>query len=316
MKVRVSKCYIGVFEAIILSNSNLRAVILPELGGRIWELEDIIRQKQWIWQREEVSLKSSSLGAVYDDLWAGGWEELFPNDSPERVEGRDLPDHGEWWTMKWSATIETGEEKAIVRLTSETTVIKAGCVKEISLEGDASELKINYSIKSEEDKPFHFLFKQHLALNINKNSRLWLPGGHVKAVDPLFSTILQNDGNSYLWPMAGNKDNPVDLRVIPPPSQKDKEFLYVWNMPQAWCGVRDLSKNASIKMNFNFHQLPFVWLFLSYGGWRNCYTVVFEPCTNMPKNLSEAVVCNQSARLGKCEEFKTEISVSLESIPI
>jgi len=298
--------------SVVIENSFIRAVIIPELGGRIWELEDLKRRKQWIWHREDVPLKALSLGSEYDDVWAGGWEELFPNDSPGKFEGRDLPDHGEWWTMNWHATIiETDGEKAVVRLSANSTVIKAACVKEISLADNASELSIKYSIKSEEHQPFHFLFKQHLALNITRDSRLWLPGGHVRAVDPSFSTILSNRGGSYEWPFAGDRDNPVDLSVIPPPSSKDKEFLYVWNLPQAWCGIKNLSNNASLKMNFNSLQLPFVWLFLSYGGWRNLYTAVLEPCTNMPKDLSEASQLDQSARLDPGQEFKTAVSVSL-----
>lgn len=307
---------VGEHNALVLENEYVRAVILPELGGRVWTLEDLVRGRQWIWHREDVPLSAHAPGAVYDDVWAGGWEELFPNDAPGQFEGRDLPDHGEWWTMNWHPAIENDGGKAVVRLSAESTVIKAACVKEISLACDTSELSINYSIKSEEREPFHFLFKQHLALNITKDSRLRLPGGHVRAVDPSFSTILSDCGDSYEWPIAGNKDNPVDLSIISPSSSKDKEFLYVWNLPQAWCGIEDIGSNASIKMSYDSHRLPFVWLFLTYGGWRNLYTAVLEPCTNMPKDLSEAVHLKQSARLDPGQEFKTSVSVTLGGLEV
>ena len=54
-----------------------------------------------------------------------------------------------------------------------------------------------------------------------------------------------------------------------------------------------------------------VWLFLSYGGWRDIYTAVLEPCTNMPKDLADAVRLGQSARLTPGEEFVTTVSVTL-----
>ena len=87
MTAIVSRGSVGEFETIVLENSHLRAVIIPALGGRVWELEDRIRGRQWIWHREDVPLKASPIGAVYDDVWAGGWEELFPNDAPGMVRG-------------------------------------------------------------------------------------------------------------------------------------------------------------------------------------------------------------------------------------
>jgi hypothetical protein len=60
--------------------------------------------------------------------------------------------------------------------------------------------------------------------------------------------------------------------------------------------------------------MPFVWLFLTYGGWRNLYTAVLEPCTNMPKDLSEAARVNQSAKLDPGKEFKTKIKIKLEGL--
>jgi hypothetical protein len=104
------------------------------------------------------------------------------------------------------------------------------------------------------------------------------------------------------------------MRVVPPATSRAREFVYVSDLPEPWCGVQDTRKNASIRMSFDGRALPFVWLFLTYGGWRNAYTAVLEPCTNMPKDLSEAVRLGQSARLGPREEFMTAVSVTLHGL--
>lgn len=65
-------------------------------------------------------------------------------------------------------------------------------------------------------------------------------------------------------------------------------------------------------MAFDRQAVPYLWLFLSYGGWRNTYTAVLEPCTNMPKDLADAVRAGQSARLMPGEVFATTVSVSLQ----
>lgn len=302
---------IGAHDALVLENEHLRTVILPALGGRVWTLEDRVRGRQWIWHREGVPLRAQAPGASYDDVWAGGWEELFPNDAAGTFEGRDLTDHGEWWTMAFSAASQTSGTAATVSLRAMSRIIRAECMKVFSLPNDDAALTVTYRIRSLEPEPFHFLFKQHLPIHITPACRLALPGGRTEEVDPTFGTIMQGAGPCP-WP--GTKDAKgriVDLRLIPPASGQAREFLYVRNLPAPWCGVDDLEHSALIRMEYDGRQVPFVWLFLSYGGWRDAYTVVLEPCTNLPKDLKQAVRLGQSARLAPGEAFETNVTVRL-----
>ena len=73
----------------------------------------------------------------------------------------------------------------------------------------------------------------------------------------------------------------------------------------------DRAADASLRMDYEQRSFPFVWFFLSYGGWRDVYTAVLEPCTNMPKDLAEAVRRSQSARLLPGAAFETTLRVSL-----
>src|SRR5690606_23610749 len=109
------------------------------------------------------------------------WEELFPNDAPGEFEGRQLPDHGEWWTMSWSVRSTADGDEARLVLEADSRVVRAHCVKEFRLASDAATLHVAYRIRSAEPSPFHFLFKQHLAVAISPSCRLQLPGGKVEA---------------------------------------------------------------------------------------------------------------------------------------
>lgn len=313
MVALVSRDLVGQYDSIVLENSYVRAVIIPALGGRVWELEDRVRRRQWIWHREGVPLKTCPIGSVYDDVWAGGWEELFPNDAAGVFEGRELPDHGEWWTMPWSAADTSSGSSASVRLSATSSVIRASCAKEFFLANDAETLLVRYRIRSNESRPFHFLFKQHLPIALTPDCRLSLPGGRVQVVDPSFSTMVPG-GAPFDWPLAGKADSAIDMRVVPPLSSKAREFLYVKDLPQPWCGVEDVHTGASIRLAFNFRELPYAWLFLSYGGWRNLYTAVLEPCSNLPKDLPEAVHMGQSARLEPGQEFTTTVAARLTGL--
>lgn len=294
-------------HALVLENHHLRAAIVPGLGGRVWTLEDLARQRQWIWHRDGVPLVACQPGADYDAVWAGGWEELFPNDAAGPFEGRDLPDHGEWWTMAWDAVQESDDRSARVRLTATAAIVKAECTKEFRLDHDASSLTVSYGIRSLEPKRFSFLFKQHLPVRISPACELVLPGGRVEPVDPSFGTILTDNVPSD-WPGRG------DLRTIPPASSRAREFVYIRDLPASWCGVDDRDHNASLRLEYDGHVMPFVWLFLSYGGWRDTYTAVLEPCTNVPKDLATASRLGQSAALQPGGEFTTSVTVHLSAL--
>jgi hypothetical protein len=298
------------FDALVLQNAHLRAVILPSLGGRVWELEDLVRGRQWIWHRPDVPLRQMPLGSPYDDVWAGGWEELFPNDAAGLFEGRQLPDHGEWWTMAWNWTDVSTAGTAGVVLSAESTVVKASCTKTFRLAPDAPVLSVHYRIRSLEASPVHFLFKQHLPVHVTPDCRVQLPGGQCQAVDPDFGTTLR-DGDVHAWPGVSGG---VDLRVVPPPASRNREFVYVKDLAGPWCGVDDARAGASIRMEFEPARMPFVWLFLSYGGWRDVYTAVLEPCSNMPKGLPEAVRAGQSAVLNPGATFETVVTVRLDGL--
>ena len=312
-RVSLSRSTVSGHEALSLASRGVRAIVLPSLGGRVWELTDQARARQWIWHRKDVPLARVRSGAVYDDVWAGGWEELFPNDAPGSFQGRDLSDHGEWWTLDWTVEEAQGGVEGYVRLTAETRIRNARCVKELRLRGDADDLVVSYRIESREPEPFHFLFKQHLPVALSDSCRLVLPGGRVTVVDPSFGTLLPGPG-PFDWPILEERGKSVDLSVVPLPSATDREFVYVDRLADGWCGVDDLESGACLRMSFDHRQLPCVWLFLSYGGWRSCYTAVLEPCTNMPKDLATAVQRGRSARLEAGGVFETQVTVSLRGL--
>jgi hypothetical protein len=140
-----------------------------------------------------------------------------------------------------------------------------------------------------------------------------LPGGSAEPVDPSFGTMVAG-GGGFDWPMAKGRDGAIDMRRVPVAGSGQREFLYVRNLPEPWCGVDDHGAGASLRMRFDPASLPFVWLFLTYGGWRDCYTAVLEPCSNQPKDLAQAVALGQSARLAPGQEFRTEVAVILSAL--
>ncbi len=314
MATLISHTMVDGHRAVVLEDGHTRAVVLPGLGGRVWELHDLARGVQWVWHRPGVPLAAPAAGAEYDAVWAGGWEELFPNDAAGLFESRQLPDHGEWWSLAWKVEAIDEGPAAVLRLGVDTTVRRCRCTKEFRLLADRAGIEVRYRIESREDEPFHFLFKQHLPLQLAPGLRLVAPGGTVVPVDPTFGSRVTTPG-PHRWPFVRGADGGVtDLRVVHPASAREQEFIYVSDLPAAWCGADDAARGASLRMHWDQRQLPFLWFFVSYGGWRDVHTVVLEPCSNLPKDLTEAVRRGQAATLGPRGTFETRVRVVLSSL--
>ena len=71
----------------------------------------------------------------------------------------------------------------------------------------------------------------------------------------------------------------------------------------------DTEAGATLRIHFDRSVLPFTFLFLAYGGWRDCYTAVLEPCTNMYKDLAASVRAGYPARLEPGDTFRAEFRV-------
>jgi hypothetical protein len=307
---RVDQGYI----TILLENELIQAEILPELGGKIWNLRDLISGKQWLWHNPDVALRRAELGANYDDNWAGGWEELFPNDAGGEFMGKNLPDHGEWWSQSWQwEIVEQSPPRVQLRLWRDGLVTDTRVEKWISLDAGAARVSVRYRIRNRAPDTLCFLFKQHVSIAVTPSYRLELPGGRVEPVDLDFSTRIGQLG-VFEWPnVPGKSGETVDLSFLPPPEEMHREFVYVSQLPAGWCGVRDMNTGASLRLHFPRATFPYTWLFMSFGGWRGLYTVVLEPCTNMPKDLKTAFDLGQCAALRPQEELNCELFVELSS---
>jgi hypothetical protein len=139
-------------------------------------------------------------------------------------------------------------------------------------------------------------------------------GGTVTAVDPAFGSLMP-DAGPHPWPVVSDGGGiGADLSHVRAAESRAQEFVYVQGLPTAWCGVDDGATGASLRLEWDLRQLPYLWLFISYGGWRSTYTVVLEPCTNLPKNLHEAIRLGQSARLEPGDIFETRVKVTLSEL--
>lgn len=302
------------YQVLTIQNSKIKIELLPDLGGKIWALEDLLSETQWLWQNPIIPPKQVSFGADYDENWAGGWDDIFPNDAPGNFEGRNLPDHGELWSRPWAweQTISSDDELE-VHLWVHGVVTDTLCEKWINVKKDHSEFQIKYRITNYDSKILRFLFKLHPAMAVTPFHHLEVPGGCVDPVDLEFSTIIGHAG-PFDWPTVENKERiRFDLSRLPPYEKRHKEFVYIREIVEGWCGVVDTQTGSRIRFHFPTKVFPSVWVFMDFGGWRGYYTLVLEPCTNYPKDLDLAVTGGSCANLSPKGTLEFPITISFSN---
>ena len=296
------------FDVILLENELLRVVVLPELGAKIWSLVDKRRDRELLWHNPRVAPRPAPFGAAYDDWFAGGWDELFPNDAPVEIDGERYPDHGELWSMPWQwSLVEQTRDQVTVALRHSGIVTATHYEKRLTLRSGEPLLRIAAHIRNEGPQPLDFLWKLHPALTITPDSRIDLPARRVE-IDHGFRARL-GELAAFEWPYAALEGGErVDMRRVPPYEARSCDFYYAVELEDGWCALTDTASRAGFGLAFDKEIFRTVWVFGAYGGWRGLYTTILEPCSGYPYRLDQAIARGTASRLAPGQDLRTEIT--------
>jgi hypothetical protein len=307
MNVRVSTdwSYRGL-SAVVLENSVLRIVVLPEVGGKIWQITYKPLDADLLWNNPRIAPAKLPMGSRYDDVWSGGWDELFPNDEVAVIEGESYPDHGELWTGQWTAEPFSEAGLAGVRLRYVTPISSIEVEKTISLRSNQARIEFQHRFTNRGQTPFAFLWKLHPAMAVSQESRLDFP--HMKVrLEPAFPGTLAGAPEVTDWPIVKISGGDVDLRCVTPESARRLYFFYGTEMKGNWCALTDTARKLSCALQFDSAVFSCCWLFATYGGWRNCNVAVLEPCTGYPLNFEAMKSAGRHKTLRPGESLQTDV---------
>lgn len=296
-------------QVVRIENDYLQIDILPELGAKIWNLVHRPSGRNLLWHHPQVPPERQAYGAGFDNTWAGGWDELLPNDVPTEVMFGDvLPDHGEFWSQpaQWSI-VEAHEAGVAVRFVHHGRVWRTRFEKTIWLGAGDSHVRVAYRYENQGLTPIDFLWNIHPALAVSPASWLDLPARR-GIVDPWSAPAWQTDGD-FGWPyLADRSGRQVDLRAMPPEHTPADLFAYLLDVAAGWYAVTDRAAGIGFGIAFPTHIFPHVWLFRPTGGWRGLYTQLVEISTGYPYRLAEARSAGHCAHLEPGEALEAEIT--------
>jgi hypothetical protein len=291
-------------DAIVLDSGRLRVVLLPGLGAKIYSIVHLPTGKELLWHNPSVAPAAVPAGSGFDDHWAGGWDELFPNDESACLAGDAYPDHGELWTARWDCEIERTARSATVYLRTECPAAHCRVEKWIEMEDGEPGMRFRHRLTNLRNRPLPYLWKLHPALAVSPGDRILIPANRI---------LLEPE---FLGTLAGRD---VDLSVVPPPDSGEVHFFYGVELTDGWCGTYDPVRRLALEWTYPKDLFTSCWLFASYGGWRGHYVAVLEPCTAYPYRLEQAAACNQCSLLPPLGTQEASVTFSVRenaSLPL
>lgn len=299
-------------QELILQNTHIHLIIRPDLGGRIDQLQDRKTQHNWLWHPPDYDASQSrslSVGASFDDNWSGGWDEVFPNDAAGEFQGWNLVDHGELWSQAWKVIAANSLQ---VKLAYQCQTVPVAVEKTITLSQAQPDVQITYRFENQSDKTIPFLFKQHCAIAVDEGDEILLPDCQIEPAFLEFSKIIGKPGKTRFPKAYAADGTEIDVRFTPAQASRLQEFYYSSDLAVGECGIFNRRSQTTLKMQFDTADFPYVWLFQSYGGWRDFYMLVMEPCTTLPYDLEVACQNGTVAKLAPHEVQMRTLNVTLK----
>ena len=281
----------------------LRLTVFPEAGAKILDLVHKPSGFDLLWKNPRVPLRRTYPGAAFDDVWCGGWDELFPTDSPCELDGNTFHDHGDLWHGPWEWSVEADDgEEATLYLRRHTVALPCLMEKRLTFRRGALHIEFRHRLTNLGAQPVPFAWNLHVAHPISPDSRIYLPAERLAAV-PEQAGRFAAAPDAIGWPLHDG----VDMGAVAGPESGLTEWLYARGLREGWVAVAHPSAGVGLGLAFDHGLFETVWLWGVYGGWRGHYVLLTEPCTSPPGGLARNVADGTAAWLGPGATLETAV---------
>jgi len=312
------------FEVIHLGNSCLSVSVMPQLGGKIYQIVDLRTGRDWLWKNPHISLRHPMTGLDYDrEFDSGGWDEILFSVKPCELDltgGQHLSigDHGIVVDKPWRS-IETGVNsagEAICELLVEGQSPHFKLERRIVLDAVQPRLDIEYSLTNPGSTPWPWMWCAHPLFAIESGMQINLLEGQ--------GIHLMQDGDTspvtnQAWPklaLPGGEN--INLAGIFEEHTEPQTFCQkVFVRSAGEVSLCTADGRESFNMMYDPGELPWLGLWLNKNAWSGCDSEPYlnlglEPATTPYDKLSDAVAQDHVDILkpGKSKNWRLSISLT------
>jgi galactose mutarotase-like enzyme len=257
-------------------------------------------------------------GAPFANYDTSGFDECFPTIAPCTIQTKlgssiSFPDHGQLWSKSWNYQIS--DDETLIRSTKGVNW-DYSFTKRVKLE--ENRFTIYYRVENFEEEPLPYIWAAHPLLNVE-------PGDEIYLTDEIqnFNLYWSNDnklgtnGTKLEWPFVNGKD---DFSVIPNREFGKSVKLFSKRLNEfGWAALHKVKNRESFLVSFNTDEIPFLGIWLCYGGWpenakEKHLTIGLEPTNSCCDSLATAIEKNGCGILpaGGKNEWKMEFIITQE----
>lgn len=294
--------------ALSLQNEFLQVTILPEIGAKIFDVIDRPSGRNLLWHNPRIAPAAYPIEANFDNYWCGGWDDAFPTCEASLYRGEQYPNLGELRSLTWK--VEKAEAETAV-LSALGPISPVAAKKTVRLMGRT--LEMTYEIDHLGYAAIDFLWGTHPAYAIDDETVIHIPArrGLVGiSSDPLFGL----PGEQYSWPMVESVHGLTDMSRTRPATANLNAGHYATELSAGWYAMENTAAGQTVLFEFDRSACPYLWLWLTYGGWRGYHVAVVEPWTSCPVTLHEAVDAGAHRVLRPGERFETAVRFTVGEV--
>jgi hypothetical protein len=273
-----------------LANHWLRIEVIPELGAKIVSMQNLATGREWMWRpHPDAKLFRNQPADRFDASTLIGADECVPTIAPCCFRGRDLPDHGEVWSVPWTvdaATISAQRIDTTIRLALSPLELR----RSVSLK--ENEILFDYVLTNLSSEPETFLWAFHPLMPLETGDSVELPP-HIKSVRVgAVKGIAGPPGEHWDWPapVPGVRLDRIDFGSNAPAYAK----LFAEFPPdtEGFAGIR--RGREQLQFHFDTAQIPAVGLWFSRGAWNGHTHMAIEPANAPTDSLCEVAATSRS----------------------
>lgn len=298
-----------------LKNSELSIEVVPAEGGRISSLKSLHSGMEFLTQSQRTRrYPRPGLHTRFQDGYCAGIEECLPTVGPSglETEGGPAPDHGDFWQLPWQVFIASAMDVSISAVGFSRTLRFS---KRLTLEDKT--LRVAYTVENIGPTTQSFLYACHPLFAVSAGDRVLLPS-EIRELKLAYSKgdRLGISGSIVPWPVTRTG---LHLDVACGPENGTAEMFYSPRLNEAVCGIDRQASGHVLEVSFDRKRLPYLGLWLCYGGWPSDgteplqYAVALEPTTSPCNTLAEAQQTNTAISLKAGEMYDWEILFSVRS---